>query len=497
MNDSNRRLIISIVLIAAIFCLCSCLLFIGGLVAWRASVPASFGAQVPTLEDFAIPTSTAVLQPTPTRSALASPPPITAVPTEAVATESAPSGSSVIPAKTLAVMQAIEAEVSQLRQLQPDNSDFNRIVLAPNQLRERVQNDFLKDYPPDEAQVDQVVYTSLGLLEPRFNLLAFFEELFTEQVAGFYDDDTREMVVVGDGDFDGTQKSTYAHEYTHTLQDQNFNIKTGLGFDDAICEVESERCAAVQALLEGDASLTEENWIVNYATLQDQRDLLEYYSKADFPVFERAPAFLQEDFLFPYIQGRAFVQFFYEQSDWAGVNQLYSQPPVSTEQILHPEKYPADLPQPVSLPLLTDDLGTGWQLIDENNLGEWYTFLTLARSYLENARLPDSTAAAAAEGWGGDFYQVYYNAQLDRPALILKSKWDTAGDAQEFSQAFEQYASQLFQATPDQVETNAWIWETSESYFYFRIDPAEMETLWISTPDDGTANQILEALGSS
>ncbi|MFN2199205.1 MAG: hypothetical protein ACK2UW_24015 [Anaerolineales bacterium] len=436
-------------------------------------------------------TSTVVPQPTPTRSPSATP-----RPSEGAATATTPPDNSAIPAQTLAVMQAIEAEVSQLRQLQPDNSEYTRLVLSPEQLSQRVETDFLKDYPPEEAHTDQIVYASLGLLEPGFDLLAFFEELLSEQVAGFYDDDTHEMVVVGDGAFDGTQKSTYAHEYTHTLQDQNFKIKTGLRYDDAICELETERCTAVQALLEGDASLAEENWFINYATLQDQRDLLQYYSTADFPVFERAPAFLQEDFLFPYIQGSDFVRYYYEQQEWAGVNALYAQPPVSTEQILHPEKYPADLPQTVNLPVLADELGSDWQLIYENNLGEWYTYLLLARGFLETTRLPDETASDAAAGWGGDRFQVYYNDQLDRPALILRSRWDTVDDAQEFAQAFEQYATQLLVADPQQTDMNTWIWTNTDQYFYFSLDPAQMETTWISTPDEATANQLLAALAA-
>jgi hypothetical protein len=198
------------------------------------------------------------------------------------------------------------------------------------------------------------------LLDKDFDLYNFYLDLYSEQIAGFYDQEIKEMFIVQDNDFAGPERLTYAHEYVHALQDQQYDIENGLRFNDDACESDSERCAAVQSLLEGDASLTEAHWLSNFATLEDQKDLADFYNELKSPVFDRAPAFMQEDFLFPYQQGQKFVEALFDLGGWEFVNQAYENPPVSTEQILHPEMYPDNSPVTVNLPDLVSFLDQAW-----------------------------------------------------------------------------------------------------------------------------------------
>lgn len=501
MNNNTRNFIIAAVIILVVICLCLGVLALGGAFAWLR------GAQTavipPTLPGPAVtvpvsPPEVTPLQPatrTPTLEPEAAP---TTVPDAEPTAEPTAAGedSAELPPEILQAMQAIEQQVMDLRELQPDDSAFSRTLLTPEQLRERVENDFLQDYTPEEASRDSVVLSSFGLLEPGFDLIDLYTELFSEQIAGYYDDETKEMVVVQGAGFEGPEKITYAHEYVHALQDQNYDLKNGLGFDDELCEQDSERCAALQALLEGDATLAEEGWLVNYATQQDRLELFEFYSDIQTPVFLSAPAFLQEDFLFPYLQGRLFVQNFWEQDQWDAIAALYQDPPVSTEQILHPEKYPQDTPLSVDLPDLAGILGDGWEEIDRDVMGEWYTYLILARGVSPETRIDDAQASQAADGWGGDAYAVYQDPESGEVALVWRTRWDTPDEAAEFAQTFLEYATARYQGEPQEPQPGTYVWETGESFQQFVINEDDGETVWLAAPDAELAGLISDALAA-
>ncbi len=150
-----------------------------------------------------------------------------------------------------------------------------------------------------------------------------------------------------------------------------------------------------------------------------------------------APAFIRSNLLFPYINGFTFIQQMRQSGGWEQVDRLLEQPPQSTEQILHPEKYmeteEADLPTTVTLPQLTEKLGEGWTFIDKNTLGE-FNIKILVNEFLEDA--PKTIGA----GWGGDLYQIYEHGPSGKIALVWFTTWDSDTDALEF---FGGYASAL------------------------------------------------------
>jgi hypothetical protein len=296
-----------------------------------------------------------------------------------------------------------------------------------------------------------------------------------------------EMFVVQGQGFQGPEHLTYAHEYTHVLQDQNYDIKNGLNYNDDACEVDSERCSAILALIEGDATLSELTWFQFNATAQDQQQVIDYYNSLTSPIYDSSPAFLKEDFVFPYVQGLTFVQSQYDQGGWDAVDAAYNNPPVSTEQILHPELYPSDTPIKVDLPDLTTALGEGWREVSQGQMGEWYTYLILACAANSNARLDDTTAQAAAAGWGGDSYQVLHNDATNSTALVMKTIWDTPRDAAEFTTAFQKYANIRFGvAATQQGDTLTWSYSGGYSSFNHSGDT----TIWIITPDSSTAQAV-------
>ncbi len=381
-------------------------------------------------------------------------------------------------------MDQIQDEVVLLRGLQP-TGPVDRGLLSNEELREYVLEDFLADYTEDEAQDDARILALLGLLAEDYDLFNLYLDLYSENIAGFYDDEIEQMFVVQDSRFGGPERLTYAHEYAHALQDQTYDLDEGLGFNDDECEADSERCAALQALIEGDATLLEERWLLTYATDADFQQLLDFYDSFSSPTYESAPEFLKEDFLFPYITGREFVDYFFLDGGWAAVDALYENPPVSTEQILHPNRYPRDIPVPLVVPEILDELGDDWREIDRDVLGEWFTFLVL-REHLTEER-----AAKAAEGWGGDYFIAFHNESSGDNALVMASIWDTVSEAHEFYGAFRDYADSRFgERTLSSTTRSAW--ESRRAWS--SMDIAGDQTLWVLAPGAEIGERVRELI---
>jgi len=397
-----------------------------------------------------------------------------------------------IPPEIAVQMDQIEAQVIELRRLQPSGS-VTRALLTRDQLRQKIETDFFEDYSPEEAKEDSIVLSALGLLQTGFDMFTFYQDLFSEQIAGQYDHKNKEMDIVQGFGFGGPERLTYSHEYTHALQDQNFDIEDGLNYTNESCEEDSERCAAIQALLEGDASMLELDWFSNYATQQDLIDIQDFYAEYESPIYDRAPDFLREDFIFPYIYGQTFVEYLYNLGGWEAINNAYSNVPVSTEQILHPELYPADQPVNVELPDLMPILGEGWRELDRGVMGEWYTFLILAHGLNSDARLNESESKAASDGWGGDEYLVYYDDQNGTIVLIMHTSWESVNDATQFYNAFQKHSTARFGA-PSTLQNNRIGWTHEGGYT--ELSTQNQFTTWVLAPDETIAQQIWSAIYS-
>lgn len=422
-----------------------------------------------------VPASPATALPTPTQTA-ASP-----TPTPEVTDESA---CPPLDADLLFQMEEIESQVTQLRGILPSES-VSRSLLTPDQLRETVIHDFLGDYTQEDALQDVRLLSLLGLIEPGIDLWQLYADLFTEQVAGFYDTETDEMIVICGSGFGGVERLTYAHEYTHALQDQAYDIRDGLQYNNDACEADSERCFAIQALIEGDATLLQEQWLRTFAGDEDRSDLLEFFADFDMPVFDSAPAYIQSELTFPYFWGLNFIRTLYLDGGWAAVDTAYQNPPLSSEQILHPERYPKDPPVDLVSPNVSDALSSGWEKTVHDVLGEWATRMVL------DEYLPIDDASLAAEGWGGDLLLFFYQEEDDVDALVLITQWDTMRDAHEFSAAFLDYGLGRY-GDPERPSSTSARWITEDGITYF--ERVSNQTIWIVAPDEYTLEVLQKAI---
>jgi hypothetical protein len=326
-----------------------------------------------------------------------------------------------------AVYAAIEEQVLGIRGLEA-KSPVNPKVLDDAGIKKLTADSFTKDNPPDIIAANERMLKTMGLLAPDASLSDLYIDLLGSQVAGLYSPDDKQLYVVSkSGALGPGEKTTFAHEYTHALQDQNFDLS---GFDlDQIGE--GDRAIARLSLIEGDATLVMSYWQIGNLS---QAELLELLGQGMDPeatrILAEMPAILRETLLFPYTAGLNFTQGLQATGGWEAVNAAFAKPPASTEQVLHPEKYAsAEAPRPVDLPDdLAARLGDGWSVGLEDTLGEEQ--LSIWLSDAGGGALAGAPEAAA--GWGGD-----RTAVLDGPngatAVVIATEWDTAADATEFA----------------------------------------------------------------
>lgn len=362
-------------------------------------------------------------QPTPSSAVSASPGASGPLGSGAPGPSAAPASASPENAATYA---RIEQQVIGIRELRP-KSPVDPRILDEAGLRKRVAESFAKDNPTDLLGANERLLKALDLIPPDASLKDLYVSMLGSQVAGMYDPDTKQLYVISrSGAVGPAEKTTFAHEFTHALQDQNFDLK-GLNLDQV---GQSDRGLAGLSLVEGDAVVSQSYWQLQGLT-QAELGALVTGSANDPSTAEllKMPAVLRESLLFPYFQGLAFVQGLQLSGGWQAVDDAYARPPVSTEQILHPEKYAAkEGPVAVDLPKdLATRLGTGWSVPLVDSVGEFELGLWLRESKAGSA----SDASAAAQGWGGDRVAVA-NGPNGSWAVVIRTAWDSDRDATEF-----------------------------------------------------------------
>ncbi len=327
------------------------------------------------------------------------------------------------------VYSTIEDQVLALRGLAA-KSPVAPIVLDEAGLRKLVGELFRKDNPEALIEANERMLKAFGLLPPDESLADLYLELFGSQVAGMYNPEDKKLYVVSkSGGLGVTEKSTFAHEFTHALQDQNFDLGS-LKLDEV---GQSDRSYARLALVEGDATLVMSYWQLQSLTQDELGSMLG--GALDDPstkVLLEMPPILRESLLFPYLSGLTFVQGLQASGGWEAVDAAYAQPPASTEQILHPEKYATgEKPIAVRLPGdLATRLGAGWKVALEDGFGEFQLGIWLRG----NTTIGIGGANQAAAGWGGD-RAVLLNGPDGTWGVVLRTAWDTDADAAEFEAA--------------------------------------------------------------
>jgi hypothetical protein len=380
-------------------------------------------------------------------------------------------------AAIVAATTEVLKETSEIREL-----PILRPVKSGAQSRTEIERMLIKNLneqtSPAEMHASEVSFRKFGLAPSDFQYRPFIIKLLTEQVAGYYDPKGRQFHLADWLELEG-QKPVMAHELTHALQDQHFNLQRFEKWPHGDSDAE----LAVHALIEGDATLAMTLYMAKnpLVALAFSRSLTTGVATEQ---FNQAPRAMRESLIFPYMQGMEWTTQLYRRGGWALVSNAFTKLPLSTEQIIHPEKYfNYERPVKIALPDVTNLLnannsavnsrqsavssqqsdGTAgappapvrttrsrrglaakrklptahrplptpaWHSIDSDINGEWTYYLILDQFL--NAPAESKRAAA---GWAGDRYAIYEGPE-GQVFLAQVSAWDTEDDAREFFDAY-------------------------------------------------------------
>ncbi|MEN8113544.1 MAG: hypothetical protein ABFS21_04065 [Actinomycetota bacterium] len=355
------------------------------------------------------------------------------------------------------------------------------VILDDAEFRQRVADLLAEDLVEEELAVDSAFLSMLGMVNPGTDLYQLLIDLYTEQVAGFYDGDAEEMVVPAAPEgFTPLQKITVVHELVHALTDQHFDFNDE--YENLIDNGNGDDAAALQALIEGDATHAQFVYMESLSPLEAVQAATEALTY-DSSVLDSVPSWMQLDLTFPYQQGFVFVEAIMSTGGLEAVDAAYQEGPTTTEQILDVAKFNRR-EQPRDLALFTVDLD-GWDLHEEASFGEWGLRLVLDPSHTPGA------ATQAAAGWGNDTYRVF--ARGDDVAMAMAYVGDSQRDAEELADALIAHVRDGMNAGPAEESGGGLLYRQGSVYtFIDRIDDA---LYWIVSTDKTAGEDLRLQLG--
>jgi len=276
-----------------------------------------------------------------------------------------------------------------------------------------------------------------------------------------------------------------AHELTHALEDQHFQIEDWVKAARPNDDAELAR----EAVLEGSAMAAMVDFLLQ-GTGSSLRDLPDFDPSmlvgdlADSPTLQKAPRFIKDTLIFPYFGGLKFSAAILKPSGWSGLPGVFTKPPLSTQQILHPALYRSGkIPAPVTLPATEKMLGADWSKLEENTLGE-FGWVEVLKQFLGDER-----AKPLSEAWDGDRYIVYEQKQTKRVVLVTRLRLTSEQVAIRF---FGQYSEALEKKHDGRTNLfrrpNFFSFETPDGGVFLDCQGVECVTL------EGTTRSVFDGL---
>ena len=308
-------------------------------------------------------------------------------------------------------------------------------VRSREELESFLTTELGRQLPPEKASALTRTYARFGLVPADLELDELLRSLLLEQVVGYYDT-ARDTLFVMEGLDPALVEPVLAHEIVHALQDQYEDLDSLM-----TANLEhNDRATAAQSALEGHATLAMLEWQLGRLTggavdlealpsLSDlPEDALLDAAGLEMPALASAPRLIRESLIFPYLGGLEFVRARNRAAGGSRVAPLGDDMPVSTEQVLHPERAfgePRD--QPVRLEFASAP-PADWSIVHSDGLGELETRIWLQEHLGDRER-----ATSGAAGWDGDVYRLLNGPQGE--VLVWVSAWDSEADATEFERA--------------------------------------------------------------
>ena len=379
----------------------------------------------------------------------------------------------------------ITSDMEDIRNLELSDP-IDIMFMTRDEYEEQFAGNFMTEAETAGMADRQLVLVAFGLLELEDDLAALYAGLYAGGIAGYYDPATDRMVVIvesEDVDLTAINQVTFAHETVHALQDQRFDL---LSFSDARTSGTNDESLAVTALIEGDASLAETDYLLSDTDLAIDYLTEVYTGERESSVWETTPPILLVPLSFPYSEGQRFVQHLYDEGGWDLVDDAYDDPPTTTEHILHPGKYlEGEEAIPVAVSDVGSALGDGWRVIEQDSWGE-YTISII----LEGADLGGEQIIDAHTGWGGDAYMAMTNDE--DAAVAWVSEWDSEDDATEFLNALVAREAERLDADVEEEEGGVFTIATGDIVVQLVQDGARVT--YLQGPDQAIVSAMSSAV---
>lgn len=295
--------------------------------------------------------------------------------------------------------------------------------ITKEQVNQFLQERIKESVKPEEIRAEELSLKKLGFVPQDFDLKKSTLDLLTEQTAAFYDFHRKKLYIT-EWAATALQDETLVHELAHALADQNFSLEK---FSNKV-EYDSEKSLARQAVVEGQASWLMREVLLRHGVSMESNSTNSTEPDEKFPVFEKAPLYFQVTLMFPYNQGEIFQKAVIDKYGKNGYTRVFKSPPVSAQQIIHPELYFSGLnPLDPDLPEIK-----GMKRLVDGPLGE------LDHSILLQQYVGEDAALEVSPHWRGAHYRIYENKKDKRSVLVYRSIWNSEASAGSFFNLYRQ-----------------------------------------------------------
>jgi hypothetical protein len=387
-----------------------------------------------------------------------------------------------------AAADEVLAQMSQITGLKL-RAPLKKTLRSRDEIRAYVIREMNEDKAPAERYASSRSAEAFGLLPKGFDFDSFMVDLLTEQIAGLYDPKSHEFYIA-DWIPPSDQRMVMAHELTHALEDQHFHIEAWV----KAARPNDDGELAREAVLEGSAMAAMIDYLLDESgrSLKDLPDIDPSMLVGDMgstPALKKAPSFLKDALVFPYFAGLTFSADLLKTAGWSGLPGVFSRPPVSTQQIMHPALYHSGkLPSEITLPELGRLLGPEWARLEENVMGE-FGWKEVLKQFLDEDR-----AKSLAAAWEGDRYVVYEQKRTKRLVLVSRLRLSsTAQSARYFGQYSEALEKKYEQRTNLFRRPNFFSFDSTEGGVYLHCVNAEC--LSIEGSNRTVFDGVIKAIG--
>lgn len=324
-------------------------------------------------------------------------------------------------------------EASSIRKL-----DIKQAVPCVIQNKKEVETYLLsivnEQLPPEKLAYEELIYKKIGLFPPGFDYKKGIVELYLSQIGGYYDPQKDQFIMAGwvPGSM---QEGIAVHELTHALQDQHYDLKE---FIDPKTQ-NGDMVLARSALVEGDASAV----MYDYERVKRKQRPLKAESNINDILLAnlagsavgsaQVPKSLQMILIFPYTAGLNFVHSIIKSSGYEALAKVYERPPLTSEEIIHPDKYLSNKKDFVDIDEkeLRGSIDEKFKLVYQDTIGEFGITALLSMFPVSQSEIK-----VAAEGWGGDRIGLFVDEKARQKILIWITVWDSLADIKQFEDIY-------------------------------------------------------------